>query len=193
MRDARAGGKQRRVALAAALLSSPDLLILDEPTNHMDVNTIKWMESNLQRNDLTLMLVSHDRAFMEQLCTRMLELESGSGFLHSFGGAGSYEQMRGMRRERYEAAMHEVASAKNKLRKEADWMSRQPKARSTKSRARVDQFFALKEKANDKPAGDQKAEFGSAMTRLGSKVHPCTSTFIPSPSVFLVSVSLSLG
>jgi ATP-binding cassette subfamily F protein uup len=167
------------VALAAVLLSSPDLLILDEPTNHMDLNTIKWMESNLQRNDLTLMLVSHDRAFMEQLCTRMLEIESGSCFLHSFGGAGSYAQMRAMRRERYEAAMQGVANAKNKLRKEADWMSRQPKARSTKSRARIDQFYALKEKANDKPVGDQKAEFGSAMTRLGSKVQPCTSLCVP--------------
>jgi hypothetical protein len=89
--------------------------------------------------------------------------------------------MRESRRERYEAAMNVVANAKNKLRKEEYWMSKQPKARSTKSRARIDQFYALKQTANDKPAGDNKAEFGSAMTRLGSKVTLTRSRSLPSP------------
>lgn len=92
-----AGGQKKRVALAVALLGSPDLLVLDEPTNHMDVSMITWMEAELKREVVAVVLVTHDRTFMENCCNRILELDRGKCFMHDFGGAGSYDMFKEVR------------------------------------------------------------------------------------------------
>eukprot|EP00959_Pyramimonas_sp_CCMP1952_P282377 5902084-Pyramimonas_sp.AAC.2 len=158
------------LSLLFSTYSHPCISFQQEPTNHMDVGTIQWMEKYLSSPDLTLVLVTHDRAFMEGLCTRLLELDYGAGYMHTFGGKGSYAKMREMRAERIAQQMHEVNAANNKLRKESVWMSRNPKARSTKSRARIDAFYNLKEVAASGPKADHKAQFGTSMARLGTKV-----------------------
>ncbi|KAK3256413.1 hypothetical protein CYMTET_34450 [Cymbomonas tetramitiformis] len=164
------GGQQRRVGLAAALLSQPDLLVLDEPTNHMDVKIIEWMEQYLTQPDLTVLMVTHDRRFMERLCTRVLELDGGMGYVHAIGGEGSYARMREIQAERRAAQAHEAANARTRLRKETVWMSKQPKARSTKSRARIDQFYELTATAKKKAASDSTVQLSAQMARLGKEV-----------------------
>eukprot|EP00879_Flechtneria_rotunda_P011674 GHRR01012194.1.p1 GENE.GHRR01012194.1~~GHRR01012194.1.p1 ORF type:complete len:625 (+),score=273.22 GHRR01012194.1:471-2345(+) len=166
------GGQRRRLALAAALLGSPDLLVLDEPTNHMDVEMIDWMASELQAaQDMAVVMVSHDRAFMERCCERLLELDhAGFTMLHPFGGPGSYDAFKQARAARRHAQANAAADARTVLRKESEWMARQPKARSTKAKARIDAYSELQEKAKDTPEQDLKVDFGRvAMTRLGNK------------------------
>ncbi|WIA12397.1 hypothetical protein OEZ85_012443 [Tetradesmus obliquus] len=166
------GGQRRRLALASALLGSPDLLVLDEPTNHMDVEMIDWMASELaQAQDMAVVMVSHDRAFMERCCGRLLELDHG-GFntTHPFGGEGSYEAFKEARAARRHAQANAAADARTLLRKESEWMSRQPKARSTKAKARVDAYGVLVGKARDNPTADLRVDFGRVgMARLGNK------------------------
>eukprot|EP00878_Enallax_costatus_P045842 GHUV01055345.1.p1 GENE.GHUV01055345.1~~GHUV01055345.1.p1 ORF type:complete len:549 (+),score=163.93 GHUV01055345.1:459-2105(+) len=166
------GGQRRRLALAAALLGSPDLLVLDEPTNHMDVEMIQWMAHEIMAShDMAVVIVSHDRAFMEQTCDRLLELDHG-GFTttHPFGGSGSYEAFKQARVVRRHAQANAAADARTLLRRESEWIARQPKARSTKAKARVDAYAELQEKARGVPAADLKVDFGRvAMTRLGNK------------------------
>ncbi|KAF6262123.1 P-loop containing nucleoside triphosphate hydrolase protein [Scenedesmus sp. NREL 46B-D3] len=166
------GGQRRRLALASALLGSPDLLVLDEPTNHMDVEMIDWMACELaQAQDMAVVMVSHDRAFMERCCGRLLELDHG-GFntTHPFGGPGSYDAFKEARAARRHAQANAAADARTLLRKESEWMARQPKARSTKAKARVDAYGELLEKARDTPAADLRVDFGRVgMARLGSK------------------------
>lgn len=165
------GGQKRRVALAAALLAAPDLLILDEPTNHMDLGAIKWMEERLTGSNTTLILVTHDRVFMEAVCTGILELDQGTAHLHSFGGPGSYNKFRQAQYERHAAQAAVAQTAKVQLRKETEWMRRQPKARSTKSKSRQDAFYELSDVARSGPKKDVKADFGgAAMSRQGKKV-----------------------
>jgi len=165
------GGQRRRLALASALLGSPDLLVLDEPTNHMDVEMISWMEKELlNRSDMAVVLVSHDRAFMEATCEKLLELDFGSGYMHRFGGDGSYEKFQQAREARRHAQMNAVADAKTIYRKEVEWMARQPKARSTKSRARVNAFYELTERTKALPQADVRPDFGNVgMVRQGTK------------------------
>lgn len=164
------GGMRRRVALAAALLAQPDLLVLDEPTNHMDLETVQWLEQRLGIPNLSVLLVTHDRNFMEATCNRILELEGGTAFMHNFGGKGSYERFLEARNERRKQIEADAARAKNKLRKEAEWMRRMPKARQTKSRARIDRFYKLSERASRRATKDLSIQLDGAMTRQGTKV-----------------------
>ncbi|CAL8463581.1 g3115 [Coccomyxa elongata] len=166
------GGQQRRVALAAALLAQPDLLIADEPTNAMDYKAIRWMEENFCARGMSLVVVTHDRAFMETVCTSVLEMEAGEVHLHSFGGPGSYARFRELREERRAAQAAAAASARNVLRKETEWMRRQPKARSVKAAARVRQFYELTAAARDVPRAETQVAFdgGVGMRRQGRKV-----------------------
>ncbi|KAK9917578.1 hypothetical protein WJX75_006012 [Coccomyxa subellipsoidea] len=166
------GGQQRRVALAAALLAQPDLLIADEPTNAMDYKAIKWMEDNFCTRGLSLVVVTHDRAFMEAVCTSVLEMEAGEVHMHSFGGPGSYARFRELREERRAAKAAAAASARIVLRKETEWMRRQPKARSVKAAARVRQFYELTAAARDVPQAETNVAFegGVGMRRQGRKV-----------------------
>lgn len=166
------GGQRRRVALAAALLSEPQLLILDEPTNHLDMQAIAWLETELSKSDTSLIMVTHDRWFMETVCTRLVELEQGSAHAHAFGGRGSYDRYRQAREERRIAATNAAMAARTQLRKESEWMAKQPKARSVKQAARVARFYDLSAAASSAPREEAALDLGgpNAARRQGSKV-----------------------
>ena len=159
------GGQRKRVALARVLLSEPDLLILDEPTNHLDLDTIEWLEGYLSTANLTLLLVTHDRYFLDKVCTEIMELTDGRLFRHK----GSYAHFLEKQAEREIAEAAEGEKARNLFRRELDWMRRQPKARSTKAQYRVDAFHEVKEKVGQKKA-DASLELNVKMTRQGSKI-----------------------
>ena len=159
------GGQQKRVALARVLISAPDLLILDEPTNHLDISMIEWLQEYLLQKQLTLLMVTHDRYFLEQVCSSILELEGEELFRHP----GNYSQFLERKAEREAAEATHVDKARNLLRKELDWMRRQPKARGTKSKARIDNYHQLKEEAS-RDLGEQDLQMKIKMTRLGGKI-----------------------
>ncbi|KAG2438575.1 hypothetical protein HXX76_005125 [Chlamydomonas incerta] len=174
--DNLSGGQRKRVALAAALLGKPDLLVLDEPTNHMDVSMIRWMERELRGEDLAVVLVTHDRYFMEGVCDRLLELDGGKAYVHNFGGVNSYGMFKEAREFRRKAQANAAADARTLFRREAEWMAKQPKARQAKSMARQQKFYELSDRARDVPAADLKVDFGTApgaMARQGNKVIRC--------------------
>lgn len=137
------GGQRKRLRIARLLLDSPDFLILDEPTNHLDISTIEWLESYLGRAKVTLLMVTHDRYFLDRVCNRILEIDRTELFSYS----GNYSYYLRKRQERIEAMGAELAKVKNKLRKEQEWMSRQPQARAGKARYRIDSFYDLREKS----------------------------------------------
>lgn len=159
------GGQQKRVALARVLIEEPDFLILDEPTNHLDLDTIEWLEGYLSSANITLLLVTHDRYFLDKVCNRMLEIDNGK--IHKYSGNYAYFLEKKAEREAIEAAS--IDKAKNLLRKELEWMRRQPKARTTKAQYRIDAFYELKDKASQGKR-EEKLELGMKMSRLGSKI-----------------------
>lgn len=159
------GGQQKRIALASVLIQKPDLLILDEPTNHLDIDTIEWLEKYLSVANMALILVTHDRYFLEQVTNNILELEMGKAF--SYQGNYAYFLEKKAEREINEASS--IDKAKNIYRKELEWIRRQPKARGTKAKYRVDAFNDTKEKA----FSGQKAnelELNAQASRQGKKV-----------------------
>lgn len=159
------GGQRKRVALAKVLIEEPDLLILDEPTNHLDLEAIEWLENYLGTANTTLLLVTHDRYFLDRVCSEILELTEGSIFRHK----GNYSYFLEKQAERQHAEASEVDKAKNLLRRELEWMRRQPKARGTKAQYRVDAFYDLKDKASQERR-ESNVELNIGMTRLGSKI-----------------------
>ena len=159
------GGQKKRVALAKLLIQNPDLIILDEPTNHLDVEMIEWLEEFLGRSEVTLFMVTHDRYFLDALCTNIIELDQGQIFKYQ----GDYAYYVAKKSERYENQTAHADKAKNLLRKELDWMRRQPKARGTKSKARIDAFYDLKKDASFKHK-DDKVEMEIKMQRMGAKI-----------------------
>jgi ATP-binding cassette subfamily F protein uup len=159
------GGQRKRVALARVLIDVPDLLILDEPTNHLDLDMIEWLEEYLSDKNLTLLLVTHDRYFLDRVCNRILELDRG--VLYTYQGNYEYFVEKKAMREEVEASERE--KNRNTFRRELEWVRRMPKARTTKSKSRVDAFDDLAEKVKG-PYIQQKAEFGVKMERLGSKI-----------------------
>ncbi|MDE6369987.1 MAG: ABC-F family ATP-binding cassette domain-containing protein [Duncaniella sp.] len=142
--DHLSGGQLKRAALARVLLGQPDLLILDEPTNHLDISTVEWLENYLTRQRVTLLMVTHDRYFLDRVCNKILEIDMRT--IYTYDGNFDYYLRR--RTERLEALESEVTKAKNTLRKEQDWMRRQPQARAGKARYRINAFYDLKEKAS---------------------------------------------
>lgn len=159
------GGQVKRLALASVLLKKPDLLILDEPTNHLDLEMIEWLEDYLMDSQTTLLMVTHDRYFLDRVCNRIIELENNQ--LYNY--AGNYEYYLQKRFERIEQHNTEVDKAKQLLKKELDWVNRMPKARTTKAKYRVDNFDKVKEAASKKLYKDKiKLDFTSR--RLGNKV-----------------------
>ncbi len=159
------GGQKKRLALANALINKPDLLILDEPTNHLDLEMIEWLEDFFKKEKITLLMVTHDRYFLERVCNEILELDNNQ--LYSYKGNYSYYlEKREARLER-----QAVESHKNKIlyKKELDWMRRQPKARTTKSKSRIDDFHEIKERANQRRK-EHKIQLELNMERLGSKI-----------------------
>lgn len=137
------GGQRKRVALARVVMSDPQLLLLDEPTNHLDIESIEWLEQFLQRSKIALLLVTHDREFLDRVCSRIIEIDRSTTYIYE-GNFANYERRRA---ERIDAMTAELAKVRNTLRKEQEWMNRQPQARAGKARFRIDNFYNLKEKA----------------------------------------------
>jgi len=159
------GGQRKRVALARILIENPDLLILDEPTNHLDLETIEWLENYLGTQNQSLLMVTHDRYFLDKVCNQIAELERGE--LYSYKGNYAYYLEKKAEREAIAAA--EIDKAKNLFRRELEWMRRQPKARGTKAQYRVDAFDDIKDKASQK-LGRGELELNIRTQRLGSKI-----------------------
>ncbi|SMO58294.1 ABC-F family ATP-binding cassette domain-containing protein [Gracilimonas mengyeensis] len=159
------GGERKRVALAFALLDDPDVLILDEPTNHLDVEMIEWLEQYLAKSNLTLLMVTHDRYFLDRVCNHILELDAGKLYHHK----GNYEYYLEKKAEREEIEATEIAKAGKLMKKELEWMRRRPKARTTKSKSRIKQFHKTKEKANSQTE-DAELKLEMNMSRMGGKI-----------------------
>jgi ATP-binding cassette subfamily F protein uup len=159
------GGQQKRLALANTLLSKPDLLILDEPTNHLDLEMIEWLESFFAKENITLFMVTHDRYFLERVCSEIIELDEGCIYNYK----GNYSYYLEKKEERIEREAIETNKSKQLFKKELGWMRRQPKARTTKSKSRIDDFYEIKERAN-KRRNDHEVQLEINMERLGSKI-----------------------
>ncbi|MCA0430911.1 MAG: ABC-F family ATP-binding cassette domain-containing protein [Bacteroidetes bacterium] len=159
------GGQQKRVALALVLINKPDLVIMDEPTNHLDIDMIEWLEHYLQNAALSLLLVTHDRYFLDEVCSSIIELERGE--IVEYKGDFEYYLTKKAEREAIKSA--EIDKAKNLYKRELEWVRKMPKARTTKSKSRVDAFYDIEEKAKQKRI-DKKIELSVKMERLGSKI-----------------------
>ena len=159
------GGQKKRLSLAKLLIESPDIMILDEPTNHLDIETIEWLEGIMSGPNVTVLVVSHDRYFLDKVCNKMMELADGS--IYTYEGNYAYFLEKKAEREASEASS--ISKAKNLYRKELEWMRKQPKARGTKAQYRIDAFHETEEKANKK-LDDSKLELNIQMSRLGNKI-----------------------
>ena len=173
------GGQKKRLALANALINRPDLLILDEPTNHLDLEMIEWLEQYFAKENMTLFMVTHDRYFLERVCNEIIELDNGQ--LYSYKGNYSYYL------EKKEARIEQEAVEQHKskilFKKELDWMRRQPKARTTKSKSRIDDFHTIKEKASQRRK-EHEVQLEINMERMGSKIvelHKISKSFPNKP------------
>ena len=159
------GGQKKRVALAKVLIAEPDFLVLDEPTNHLDLDMIEWLEDYLSKSTSTILMVTHDRYFLEVVCDTILELDNKT--LYKYKGNFSYFLEK--KAEREEQTMATIEKAKNQFRKELEWMRRQPKARGTKQKARIEAFYDTKKVAKQRIDKDE-LEIPVKMERLGTKI-----------------------
>lgn len=159
------GGQRKRIFLAQLLLAEPDLIVLDEPTNHLDLEAIEWLENYLSGVNVTLIMVTHDRYFLDNVANEIFELDRGKLYTYN----GNYAYFLEKKSEREEMLRIEVDKAKNLMRKELEWMRKQPKARGTKAKYRIDAFYELKEKASQNLKKD-KMELDIQETRQGTKV-----------------------
>jgi ATP-binding cassette subfamily F protein uup len=159
------GGQQKRLALARILILQPDFIIMDEPTNHLDLDMIEWLEGYFKSTDTTLLMVTHDRYFLDAVCNHILELADGTLYTHK----GNYANFVEKRADRIAHRQKESEKASNLMRKELEWMRRQPKARGTKSKSRIEAFYELQEKAKFKQ-DDKQVELATQMQRLGGKI-----------------------
>lgn len=164
--DTLSGGQRKRVALASAIMSDPQLLILDEPTNHLDVEVIEWLENYLKRSRVTLLMVTHDRYFLDRVCNRIIEIDNHT--IYTYDGNFDYYLRR--RAERIEAMTAELARINNTLRREQEWMSRQPQARAGKAKYRIDAFYELKEKKNQGIRPEKDVNLSVDASYIGSKI-----------------------
>ena len=163
--DTLSGGQNKRLALALCLLDNPELLLLDEPTNHMDLEMIEWLEKYLGSSDLTLLMVTHDRYFLDRVCNQVLEIEQGQVFLHK----GNYSYFLEKKAQRIEAIQTERDKAGKRLKQELEWLRRMPKARTHKSKARIDSYYETKEKLQNAPV-EQELVLQNSMSRQGGKI-----------------------
>lgn len=159
------GGQVKRLALANVLITEPDMLILDEPTNHLDIEMTEWLEEYLNRGNTTLLMVTHDRYFLDRVCNEIIEIDNHT--IYSYKGNFSYYLEK--RQERLDVQNAETARARNLLRTELDWMRRQPQARGTKAKARVDAFYDLEAKARRR-IDDGPVKLDVKATYIGSKI-----------------------
>ncbi|MGM9816215.1 MAG: ABC-F family ATP-binding cassette domain-containing protein [Lepagella sp.] len=159
------GGQAKRVALARVLLSKPDMLILDEPTNHLDIEMIEWLENYLTRQRVTLLMVTHDRYFLDKVCTRIIEIDRCQLFSYD----GNYDYYLRRRAERMENLSAELARVRNLLRTELEWMRRQPQARGSKAKYRIDNFHQLTERSRVN-LSEKDVTIDVKSTYIGSKI-----------------------
>lgn len=168
------GGQKKRLALAKLLIDDPDVYILDEPTNHLDIETIEWLESYMNSGQKTILLVTHDRYFLDNVSTRIIELDRGK--IQNFNGNYSYY----LEKKAEQSAAEDATFSKNTnlLKKELEWMRRQPKARTTKSKSRIDSFYELEEKTKGRNI-KSSLELSVNVSRQGNKIleleHVCKS------------------
>lgn len=192
------GGQKKRVALALTLINKPNLIIMDEPTNHLDIEMIEWLENYLQDASIGILLVTHDRYFLDEVCDKIIEIDNH--VLYEYKGNFDYYLEKKAEREQITDA--EIDKAKNLYRKEVVWVRKMPKARGTKSKSRVDAFYEIEKKAKQKRA-EKKIELTVKMERMGSKIvelhritknypnkvilsEPFTYTFIPGEKIGVV-------
>ena len=173
------GGQIKRLAIAKLVIDKPDLILLDEPTNHLDIDMVEWLENYLSRNRITLLMVTHDRYFLDKICDRIVEIDNQTVYNYN----GNYNYYLEKRAQRIEQQNAEIAKAANLYRKELDWMRRQPQARATKAKYRIDAFYDLKQKAtmrydnssislkiNSSDIGSKIFEARNLCKRFGDKV-----------------------
>lgn len=159
------GGQIKRVALAKTLVDNPDLLILDEPTNHLDIEIVEWLENFLSKSFITLIMVTHDRYFLDNVCNKIIEIDRKVFYFYE----GNYDYYLEKREQRYEALNAELLKVKNLLRTELDWMRRQPQARGSKAKYRIDNFYRLEEKSKTN-LSTRQLNLGKGGGYIGSKI-----------------------
>lgn len=162
------GGQQKRIALANVLITEPDLLILDEPTNHLDLEMIEWLEGYLQRGNKTLLMVTHDRYFLDRVCNLILELDNHTVYSYR----GNFQYYMEKRQERIDATRADIERANNLYRRELEWMRRQPQARGHKARYREEAFYDLESKAKQR-IEERQMRLKSKNVYIGSKIFEC--------------------
>lgn len=192
------GGQKKRVALALTLINKPTLIIMDEPTNHLDIEMIEWLENYLQDEALSILLVTHDRYFLDEVCDRIIEIDNHNLYEYK----GNFDYYLEKKAEREEIQNAEVDKARNLYRREVVWVRKMPKARTVKSKSRVDAFADIEAKARQKRV-EKKIELTVKMERMGSKIvelhritknypgkniltEPFTYTFIPGEKIGVV-------
>lgn len=163
--DTLSGGQKKRLALAKLLIEDPEIYVLDEPTNHLDIDTIEWLEKLLTTGNKTILLVTHDRYFLDNICNVIVELDRGKTFNYN----GNYAYFLETKAEREAADEATFQKNKNLLKKELEWMRRMPQARTTKSKSRIDAFYDLEEKTKQR-SDNQKVSLNIKMSRQGSKI-----------------------
>lgn len=159
------GGQLKRAAIARVLLGEPDMIILDEPTNHLDIAMVEWLEDYLSRQRITLLMVTHDRYFLDKICAKIMEIDAGQMF--TYEGNFSYYLCR--RQERMDNLSAELAKVKNLLRTELEWMRRQPQARGSKAKYRIDNFYDL-ERRSHQDLSEKNVELSTKSSYIGNKI-----------------------
>ncbi|MFT5337677.1 MAG: ATP-binding cassette subfamily F protein uup [Sphingobacteriales bacterium] len=159
------GGQKKRLSLAQILIDDPDLYIIDEPTNHLDLEMIEWLEGYFKQGEKSILMVTHDRYFLDRVCNCILELDNGQMYKYN----GNYSYFMEKKAERQDREASEIDKAKNLYRKELEWMRRMPKARTTKSKSRIDSFYDVESKAKQR-LDDSELNFDINITRMGSKI-----------------------
>ncbi len=159
------GGEIKRAAIAKVILSEPDMLILDEPTNHLDIGVVEWLEKYLSKQRTTLLVVSHDRYFLDAICSRIIEIDD----LYLYAYDGNFDYYLEKRAERHENQSAEVARVRNLLRTELDWMRRQPQARGSKAKYRIDNFYDLQERSRQRRE-ERNVALEVESQRIGKKI-----------------------